>query len=88
MYPTPHEYRPDTPVHFPDHERRIAWRLITGLQNKEIAYLCNLTEGTVRHYLHNMYKKFGVHNRLAFVLAYLNYYGIRPPQPDRRFYVD
>jgi DNA-binding CsgD family transcriptional regulator len=68
-------------IHFAPHESRVAWRLCHGLSNREIAYLCDVTEGSVKRYLFGMYKKFGVHNRLSFVLAYLNYRDMRPPQP-------
>jgi DNA-binding NarL/FixJ family response regulator len=71
----------ERPIHFSPHERRVAWRLCHGLQNKEIAYLCGISESTVKTYLFRMYRKFGVTNRLSFVLCYLRNQDMPPPNP-------
>lgn len=48
-----------------EREREIAVLVARGLGNKEIARLINVTEGTVKIHLHNVYQKLGVSNRTA-----------------------
>lgn len=41
-------------------------RLVSnGLSNKEVARQLNLSEGTIKIHLHNVYRKLGVKNRTA-----------------------
>jgi two-component system, NarL family, nitrate/nitrite response regulator NarL len=46
-------------------ERQVVASLCKGLSNKQIARQLNLTEGTVKIHLHNIYDKLGVMNRTA-----------------------
>jgi DNA-binding NarL/FixJ family response regulator len=46
-------------------EREVVASLCKGLSNKKIARQLNLTEGTVKIHLHNIYDKLGVTNRTA-----------------------
>jgi len=49
-------------------EREIVLTLAEGLANKEISRRLNLSEGTVKVHLHNIYGKLGVKNRTALVV--------------------
>lgn len=40
-----------------------------GLRNRQIGERLNMTEGTVKFYLHNIYRKLGVANRTQLSLA-------------------
>jgi two-component system nitrate/nitrite response regulator NarP len=42
----------------------IAENVAQGLQNKEIAEKLGIANGTVRIHVHNVFKKFGVQNRV------------------------
>jgi two-component system nitrate/nitrite response regulator NarL len=46
-------------------ERQITLMVAEGLPNKEIGRRLDLSEGTVKIHLHNIYKKIGVNNRTA-----------------------
>lgn len=46
-------------------EREISMLVASGLSNKEIADRLNVTDGTVKLHLHNVYQKTGVKNRTA-----------------------
>jgi DNA-binding NarL/FixJ family response regulator len=46
-------------------EREIATLVASGLSNKHIARLINVSEGTVKVHLHNSYQKLGVPNRTS-----------------------
>jgi len=46
-------------------ERQVMRLVSQGLSNKEIAGQLNLTEGTIKIHLHNIYEKLGVRNRSA-----------------------
>ena len=48
-------------------EREIALLAIEGLSNKEIAEQLNISEGTAKIHLHNIYSKLGIKNRLALI---------------------
>ena len=52
-------------------ELQIALLACTGLSNKQIARQFNVTEGTVKVHLHNIYGKLAIRNRtmLAFKLG-------------------
>jgi two-component system nitrate/nitrite response regulator NarL len=52
-------------------EREIVFALAEGLSNKDVGRRLNLSEGTVKVHLHNIYQKLGVKNRTALaVLAH------------------
>jgi two-component system nitrate/nitrite response regulator NarL len=52
-------------------EREVVSAVAEGLSNKEIGRRLNLSEGTVKVHLHNIYSRLGVKNRTALVvLAY------------------
>jgi DNA-binding CsgD family transcriptional regulator len=44
-------------------EREIALLVYTGLSNKYICRQLNLSEGTVKIHLHNIYEKLAIRNR-------------------------
>jgi two-component system nitrate/nitrite response regulator NarL len=55
-------------------EREIVLALAEGLSNKEVGRRLNISEGTVKVHLHNIYSKLGVKNRTALaVLAYTEF---------------
>ena len=55
-------------------EREIVLALAEGLSNKEVGRRLNLSEGTVKVHLHNIYSKLGVKNRTALaVLAFTEF---------------
>jgi two-component system nitrate/nitrite response regulator NarP len=49
-------------------ERAVVGLVAQGLRNKEIAAELNITEGTVKVYLHRIYEKVGVSNRTELAL--------------------
>jgi DNA-binding NarL/FixJ family response regulator len=52
-------------------EREVVLVLAEGLSNKGVGRRLNLSEGTVKVHLHNIYSKLGVKNRTALaVLAH------------------
>jgi two-component system nitrate/nitrite response regulator NarL len=52
-------------------EREVVLALAEGLSNKGVGRRLNLSEGTVKVHLHNIYSKLGVKNRTALaVLAH------------------
>ena len=52
-------------------EREIILALAEGLLNKDVGRRLNISEGTVKVHLHNIYSKLGVKNRTALaVLAH------------------
>ena len=59
-------------------EREIALLVCTGLSNKQIARRLDVTEGTVKVHLHNIYVKFAIRNRTMLTLLALNL-GVRAP---------
>jgi DNA-binding NarL/FixJ family response regulator len=55
-------------------EREVVLALAEGLSNKGVGRRLNLSEGTVKVHLHNIYSKLGVKNRTALaVLAYIEF---------------
>jgi two-component system nitrate/nitrite response regulator NarP len=44
-------------------EREVAQQVAMGLRNREIAGSINVTEGTIKIYLHNIYRKLGIGSR-------------------------
>jgi two-component system nitrate/nitrite response regulator NarL len=52
-------------------EREISRLVCGGLSNKEIGRRLNLSDGTVKVHLHNIYEKLSIRNRAALAaLAY------------------
>lgn len=49
-------------------ERQIAEHVSRGLRNREIADSLNMSEGTVKVYLHTIYQKLGIENRTELAL--------------------
>jgi DNA-binding NarL/FixJ family response regulator len=49
-------------------EREIARLVVIGLKNKSIADKLQLSEGTVKIHLHNIYRKLGIRNRMALLV--------------------
>jgi two-component system nitrate/nitrite response regulator NarL len=60
-------------------EREIIFALVQGLCNKGIGRKLNISEGTVKVHLHKIYRKLGVHNRTALVVACFQLYRIQNP---------
>ena len=59
-------------------ERGIVLTLAEGLSNKDVGRKLNLSEGTVKVHLHNIYSKLGVKNRTALaVLALTEFASVR-----------
>jgi two-component system nitrate/nitrite response regulator NarL len=54
-------------------EREIALLAAEGLSNKHIARRVNVSEGTIKIHLHNIYQKLGVANRTAMTVLTLTY---------------
>jgi len=52
----------------PPREREILLYLAKGLSNKEIAYKLRLQEQTVKNYIHDLYNKLGIHDRVSAAL--------------------
>jgi two-component system nitrate/nitrite response regulator NarL len=60
-------------------EQQVVLLVSDAISNKEIARRPNLTEGTVKVHLHNIYEKLGVSNRTALtVLAIAHRDQLRP----------
>ena len=49
-------------------ERDIVLALAEGLSNKGVGRRLNISEGTVKVHLHNIYQKLGVKNRTALIV--------------------
>jgi len=61
-------------------EREVVMALAEGLSNKDVGRRLNLSEGTVKVHLHNLYGKLGVKNRTALtVLAFTKFARVRTP---------
>jgi two-component system nitrate/nitrite response regulator NarL len=54
-------------------EREIMLLVAQSLTNKDIARRLDLSEGTVKIHLHNIYQKIGVNNRTALATLTLAY---------------
>jgi len=48
-----------------EREKEIAWLVVKGHSNAEIAVRCNITEHTVKDHLKSVYRKTGVRQRTA-----------------------
>ena len=64
-------YRRDKMKPLTSRERQIALLVCTGLSNKQIARRLDVTEGTVKVHLHNIYVKLTIRNRTMLVLLAL-----------------
>ena len=58
------------PVSLTATERRVVQLLATGMSNADIAYQLSVSPATVRKHLEHAYRKLGVHNRMAAVVAF------------------
>jgi two-component system nitrate/nitrite response regulator NarL len=58
-------------------EHEIVLALAEGLSNKGIGRRLNLSEGTVKVHLHNIYTKLGVKNRTALAVLAFTKFAIR-----------
>jgi two-component system nitrate/nitrite response regulator NarP len=65
---TPAGAEPDPMLALSARERAVVQLVAQGLRNKEIAAELNLTEGTVKVYLHKIYERLGVSNRTELAL--------------------
>ena len=54
-------------------EREVMLLVAEGLPNKEIARRLNLSEGTVRIHVHNIYQKTGIGSRAALTALALTH---------------
>jgi two-component system nitrate/nitrite response regulator NarL len=67
-------------------EREIVSALTEGLSNKGIGRRLNLSEGTVKVHLHNIYQKLGVKNRTALAaLAFTEFASVSPLPANFKF---
>jgi len=64
-------YRRDKMKPLTSRERQIALLVCTGLSNKQIARRLDVTEGTVKVHLHNIYVKLAIRNRTMLALLAL-----------------
>lgn len=60
--------RPHTTSELSQREQAIADLVCQGLRNSQVAERLGMTEGTVKIYLHNIYRKLGVANRTLLAL--------------------
>jgi two-component system, NarL family, nitrate/nitrite response regulator NarL len=68
-----------------ERERQIVNLVSRGLPNKEVGQRLNLTAGTIKVHLHNIYQKLAINNRTALTaLAVSNQYGPQTAIPSRR----
>jgi two-component system, NarL family, nitrate/nitrite response regulator NarL len=66
-----------------DRERQIMRLVSEGLSNKEIGRRLNVTDGTVKVHLHNLFQKLVVGNRTALAALYLEHgSGNQGKEPD------
>lgn len=64
--PKPREHTPSRELSF--RERQIVQLIQQAKANKEIAFELSLTEGTVKEYMHHIFRKLGVRNRTELAL--------------------
>jgi DNA-binding NarL/FixJ family response regulator len=65
------DYRRDKMEPLTSRERQIALLVCTGLSNKQIGRQLDVTEGTVKVHLHNIYVKLAIRNRTMLALLAL-----------------
>jgi DNA-binding NarL/FixJ family response regulator len=58
-------------------EVEIVQMVAAGLRNKQIAFRCAISEGTVKLHLHNIYRKLGIDGRMALSI-YARATGLAP----------
>jgi NarL family two-component system response regulator LiaR len=75
--------RPDPLAVLSRQERRVLAGLVDGASGAEIAAALQVSEGTVRTHLHNVFGKLGVHSRLEAVRV-ARAAGLRPHAPSDR----
>jgi two-component system nitrate/nitrite response regulator NarL len=63
-------------------ERQIVGLVSEGLSNKQIGRRLNVTDGTVKVHLHNIFEKLQVSNRTALAWVYLSSRDQAGQQPD------
>lgn len=66
-------------------ETEIALHVVRGRSNKHIAAMCGITEGTVKTYVHRLFRKLGAASRVELVLRLqeeLEGRGGRLPSPE------
>jgi two-component system nitrate/nitrite response regulator NarL len=62
-------------------EKEVAALITEGLSNKHICRRLNLSEGTVKIHLHNIYTKLGIANRTTLAIMALSMNLNRVPAP-------
>jgi two-component system, NarL family, nitrate/nitrite response regulator NarL len=68
-----------------ERERQIVNLVSRGLPNKKVGQRLNLTEGTIKVHLHNIYQKLAINNRTALTaLAVSDQYGPQTAVTSRR----
>ncbi|HUQ95958.1 MAG TPA: response regulator transcription factor [Bryobacteraceae bacterium] len=70
------------PLHLTARERDLIDRLAQGLRNKEIAWLLNLTEASVKVYVSRLLKKLGLKDRFELALYGLKHSGSMALEPN------
>jgi DNA-binding NarL/FixJ family response regulator len=69
-----------------EHQNLIAKLVKSGLSNKQIARELDISEGTVKSHLHNIYNRLGIANRYALIVSSLfgraEVLGASPSQPQ------
>ena len=63
-------------------ERQIVRLVSEGLSNKHIGRRLNVTDGTIKVHLHNIFQKLQVSNRTALAAVYLSPRDQAGEQPD------
>jgi DNA-binding NarL/FixJ family response regulator len=51
-------------------EREVIQLIVRGLLNKQIAYMLNMAEGTVKVHIKNISRKYGLRNRTQIALMF------------------
>ena len=64
-----------SPPRLTEREAEVARHVASGLRNKEIAARANITEGTVKMHLHNIYEKIGIGTRTELAI-YVRDFGL------------
>lgn len=62
-------------------DRKMLQLIVEGKSNREVAEAVNLTEGTARVYLHNLYHRMGVKGRTQAAMAWMKMKGLDPNKP-------
>lgn len=90
-YICPQCRKPKIPVRKPaercqlsNREQQIVDLICRAMTNKEIAYELCLSEGTVKEYLHHIFRKLNVTNRTELALSQINTALVRPASQELR----